>query len=519
MDNPKQVFDRYQETSKDVFPTDKEAEDLYNSIRTGERRFSKVRRTEDTAHDIGWVKNLEEAIPHLQTIVDNPKSFIKSVNYLVPAELAKRTGPESVIHLATHSQYVKSIDKDGEVTPSKILTSEGETDVQIYENRFIMTLIKRLHLYIERRYVYLKHFASLQDMDIYYLDNNFQMGEATVKTTTTITVSRPAAASKDILQDVESSLEKVELMRKYVAYFVSSRFMREDMKGARPIIPPVMQTNMLRANPDYKAAYKLWLFLNEEEHASMDFIVNEYIKGLSEEEQQRLDFMNYLYVLDLWDISNEPSVRLTKNEYHATMEPNVDDLLFLNDKFSPFSLIRADQKYYDDLAAPVLKKVENKSPKVIDQAFLAEKKRLAQIQRERLAALALAKRKEKEEAKLRKEQEAILAAEAKKQKEEEEQQQAEEAKALAESLEDLRKQIKEAAKEDQQNLEKAEASAPEPLPEEAVEDFKEKAEETEQPKQAGEPEEKKEETKEAPAEMAPEVQEDQEAKEAEGKDK
>jgi exonuclease SbcC len=519
MEDANKLFKHYQEVNDDVFKTDQDAQALYAGIRTGERRYAKIHRTEDTARDISWVDKLEEAIPHLQTIVDNPKSFIKSVEFLVPAELAKKTGPESVVHLATHSQYVKSVDRNGEVTPSKILTTEGEIDVQIYENRFIMTLLKRLHLYIERRYVYLKHFAALSDTDVLYLDNSFMLGDTKVTATTTIQMAKPAEASRSLKVQIQSSLAKVEEMRKYVAYFVTSRFMKDDMKGAHPIIPPVMQTNMLKSNPDYKAAYKLWLFLNEEEHANMDFIVNEQYKGLTEEEQQRIDFINYLTVVDLMNLQGMANVRLTKNEYSASLVNNVDEMLFLNDKFSPFELIRADEKYYEDLAEPIRKKLEGKSRPVIAQAFASEKKRLAQLEREKRAVEALKRRKEKEAAKLAAEQAVIKAQEEAKMKEEEAQKAKEAELAQANELESLRTNIKTQAELDREKLIQEEKKT-EIIPEDqAAKEFKEKVKAALKEKKAKEKKPKdgsKKPQAKKPAASAPkELNEDVEAKESE----
>jgi hypothetical protein len=445
MQNTKEFFAQYLEFNKKTLESSSEAKEIFDNIRNGERRYAKVHRTEDTTRDISWVQHIEDGVQHLQKIVDNPKSFIKTVEYLVPAELAKKTGPESVEHLATHSQYVKSIDKDGFVIPSKILTTEGDIDVQIYENRFVMTLIKRLHLYIEKRYIYLKHFASLQDMDIFYLDDTYKVGDLTVKMKSEVTFSSPAQSSHSIQEQVEASLEKVEVIRKYVNGFLGSNFMKVDMKNGRPVIPPIMQTNMLRKNPDYHAAYELWTFLNSEEHASMDFIVNEEIKGLTDDEQERIDFLNYLTVMDAMTGAEMKPIRLTKNEYASTVIPSIDDLLFLNDKFMPYELIRADEQYYEDAKAPLIQTIENKPKPVINKVFVQEKRRIADLQREERAALALKKRKEAEGKKLQRAQEAQRLAEEKEEQEREKAQQKEDEMQRIAELEILRKQVRDAA--------------------------------------------------------------------------
>ena len=56
---------------------------------------------------------IEDAIPSIDEIIKNPRINTKTVTNLVPVELAKKTGSESIQHLSTHSQFVKEIDKNG----------------------------------------------------------------------------------------------------------------------------------------------------------------------------------------------------------------------------------------------------------------------------------------------------------------------------------------------------------------------------------------------------------------------
>ncbi|MEG2675753.1 MAG: DUF2357 domain-containing protein, partial [Clostridia bacterium] len=65
--------------------------------------------------------------------------------------LARAISTESVKHLAQHTNLISSVDKDGMVTPNKILNTTKEESFEIYENRFIYTLIKNLSAFITRR--------------------------------------------------------------------------------------------------------------------------------------------------------------------------------------------------------------------------------------------------------------------------------------------------------------------------------------------------------------------------------
>lgn len=407
MKKSSELFQQYQEINSQVFKEDKILKGLFDATHSGNRTYGRIHRKEDTSRDISWVDKVNDAIGHMNTIVTNPRSFIKTVSYLVPAELAKRTDSTSITHLSTHSQYVKKIEDDGTIIPSKILTSEGDIDVQIYENRFVMTLLKRLHLYVERRYEFLKKFSELKDMDILYLKNNYKVGDFTIKLKTEVEISTPAEASKDISKKIKEAMDKIGTARQYISFFLNSKFMKEDMKGARPITPPIMQTNLLRSNPDYHALLELWEFLNIEEHATMDFMVDEEIKDISSEEEQRLDFINFLSVYDVLESRQDKSLEFTKNEYHVEVLSDLDEILFLNDKFKPYELVRTDKEYYEDLTKRINSILMDKSESTKRHFFLEEVKTLRNIEIQKQASEELRERKLKQQKELEEKQRLI----------------------------------------------------------------------------------------------------------------
>jgi predicted component of viral defense system (DUF524 family) len=73
--------------------------------------------------------------------------------------------------LAEHTEFVRSVDAKGNVTPERILSISTEEDVQIYENRFVMTLIKKLIIFIEKRYNFIKDHGETRDSDVLLIHN------------------------------------------------------------------------------------------------------------------------------------------------------------------------------------------------------------------------------------------------------------------------------------------------------------------------------------------------------------
>ena len=125
---------------------------LKKVLSDGENYIRQTQRTEVKKFDSSIVNQVEEGLNAIEKILANPRTFIKEQTELVQVGLAKKVSSLSIRHFATHSQFVQSIDSNGEVIPEKVLTIFAETDTAIYENRFVMTLIKRCLSFLQKRY-------------------------------------------------------------------------------------------------------------------------------------------------------------------------------------------------------------------------------------------------------------------------------------------------------------------------------------------------------------------------------
>lgn len=102
-----------------------------------------------------WVVAIEETLPYIQKAIDEQRRFIKQVDNVVRVELAKKIGPESVKHLSQHTNFIAKVEGDM-VTPNKILTIEREESFAIYENRVLMTLIRKALHFVDDKYSKMK---------------------------------------------------------------------------------------------------------------------------------------------------------------------------------------------------------------------------------------------------------------------------------------------------------------------------------------------------------------------------
>lgn len=238
-------------------------------------------RLEAKSIDPSFIDELEKGFDAIDAIIKNPRTFIKEDDVLVEAGRAKRISPRSISHLASHTQYVHNVDEDGNVTPEKLLTPESDIDYWIYENRFIMTLIKKCSVFIQKRLLFIKDHGETRDSEVLLLHTDHNVGEVKYEVDTRIKLSCASTDSGKAKANEDLMLRLAKL-RERVAYFASSPFMSA-MKGAKEVANPIHPTNLLVKNPEYKKALALWKFIDSYKELGIEVSVKEDSKKFKDD--------------------------------------------------------------------------------------------------------------------------------------------------------------------------------------------------------------------------------------------
>lgn len=258
-----------------------------NAIKSGNNTLYSKLIKETRVFDDKWVKYIEEAIPALDTIIRDPRSFIRVEREVVAVERAKKVDSQSIKHLSVNSQFIKDVTEDGDVVPHKILTPYSEEDIAIYENRFIKSLIEKLYFFVDRRYQLIKQSKPSNYLDQLKVNSSFKWYKTDVDIELNINVREDIEGGDSKTLDL---LERIEKIRKYAVAFKNSMFMKA-LAHAKPVRPPIMKTNILLKNVHYKQAYKLWLFLDMYNTLGFDVLI----------EEKNLPF-NGTYIEDIYNL-------------------------------------------------------------------------------------------------------------------------------------------------------------------------------------------------------------------------
>ena len=433
------------------------------AIREGETYLRQTERIEVKAFDNSFVEEMEGAMESLSKIVANPRSFLREDPEVVEAGLVKKVSSRSVAHLSSHAHFVQTVDERNNVIPKKLLTTFTEMETQIYENRFIMTLIRRCLDFLQQRYVYITEHGETYDSDLLLLHTKTEIDGLTYTIDTRVQVREPSKDKGESARNNDLLLRLADLRQKF-AYFLYSPFM-EAMKGAKEVSSPIHMTNILHKQPDYHKCFELWNFLDAYESLGISYDVTET--------NQRFDKAYYdriysLLATSLLTLSShrvkDRVVHNAENSEHKVYEPEViftledetyDEGRFLYNHFpqekgkreNPLALTPEEAKAEQDALKALIAEQKKAKPK-IEADILQDKDRLvlALAKARKEARAALEKARKEEEAKRLKEEKKAKEEAAKKEKEKAQ----EDSEKETEGLEEARRLAIEEGKKDRE---------------------------------------------------------------------
>ena len=416
------LYDIYTQDFISLVQSEEFYTEFMNKAMSGNSEVSYMHRFIDKQIDLTWVEAIEEAIIPLDTIIRNPRRFIVQEEEIVNIELARKISPESIRHLAQHTNMIAKVEEDT-VTPNRILNIFKEESFETYENRFIYTLLINLQYFISKRLQAINESAAGNNVTSILFKDNFKIGKENVKCSFEMTIDSPGFKMDANLLDVDpeklSKFQRVERIKKILYDFQNSPLIKA-LTGTSLVRPPIMRTNVLQKNPDFKKAKALW-----------DFIETYRETGFSVEVTETNEIPSDKYLSDLYstmilnysllkhhsgsDGEYEPQKKrkvITPKMIERTFMDMLDDLTFdidmvqkiFNEQFAKSSKKR--QKQEKEVLAVIDRalKIENKRRDDIERARLAEiekqkleKQRLRDEQKKKLEEERLAKLRQKQE--------------------------------------------------------------------------------------------------------------------------
>lgn len=336
------------------------------SLRDGDKgKDSLTGKTNEKVIDMDWVEAIEEALPYIQKAIDEQRRFIKQIENVVRIELARKTGPDSVKHLSQHTNFIAKVEGDM-VTPNKILVTEQEESFAIYENRVLMTLIRRALHFVDDKYSKMKgvpndsynnikviRHAELDDKKVDFAFNYINESHETL------------ADDLDVLDVSElSDFDRIRRIRTTLNEFLNTQLMREIAKEPE-VHPPITQTNLLKKNPNFKKAMELWNFLDSYKRPGFEIVGEEFSGEMSDEVKQDVYLsMNFQHFM--MTIATNPGLRRILHEKYEEENQRIAEENAKPEKLKAAQIqARIDEVRKEEMEIR-LKEIREREKKILD---------------------------------------------------------------------------------------------------------------------------------------------------------
>ncbi|MDP2424731.1 MAG: DUF2357 domain-containing protein, partial [bacterium] len=244
-----------------------------NILKSGNTTLYQKERRERRVFDDAWMTSVEEAIPVIDRITRSPRENLKKVQQIVPVERARRIDNDTIRHLASHSENIKSINSAGEVVPSKVMTSYNESDLGTYENRFIKTLVDKLYIFIEKRYDLIVQKLHTEYVNFLNVKSTANWNDADIEFDVTMKIKQNLVQD-EIDRKNQELFDRMTYIRTNITNFKMSSFMNQ-MRAFNPVQAPIMKTNIIQKNSDFRQCYELWILMDSIDQIGFDVDVYE----------------------------------------------------------------------------------------------------------------------------------------------------------------------------------------------------------------------------------------------------
>lgn len=208
-----------------------------------------------------WISEIEKGLVFVEKALAEERQFITSEGNTIPIEKVKKVSRESVVHLAKHSNLITHVPDDDTkpVIPDSLYMVEKLSDYAVYENRFLYMLLIQLKEFISMR---LDKILKIRRKYIcnFKFNNQFQSKERKYEFQMSFNENRED--NPFAIDDNESSdlIRRIEDILRLVIIFLKSDIMIEVSK-AQMIKPPIVKTNVLKMNNNFKKSLELYDFI------------------------------------------------------------------------------------------------------------------------------------------------------------------------------------------------------------------------------------------------------------------
>ncbi len=253
---------------------------LFEMVKAGTNLLAQRKQVLHKVVDERWLSTIEESLDALNNVIDKPRRFITTTEEVVPVSLAKKITAESVRHLSQNTQFIAS-DEGGDVQPTRILNVTVEESYDLYENRFIYHLIQRLVTFIDKRTDLIFWSTGDEKRDVISFESRVDDAYEQIEYKMEMKITNLQSFAENDSDNMDVFM-RIDRVRRLVMALRNSPFCAL-MKGCSVVRSPIQRTNLMMKDPQYRACYRLWQFLESYDEVGYSIEVRDSVMEFDED--------------------------------------------------------------------------------------------------------------------------------------------------------------------------------------------------------------------------------------------
>lgn len=278
-----ELYSKYTEQVGGALEEDRYFQYLFEMVQAGNNTLQQKHRVLHKVVDERWLGVVEEGIQSIFNIVDKPRRFITTSEEIVPVALARKITADSVRHLSQHTEFITT-DAAGEIQPTKILNVTTEESYDLYENRFIYHLIQRLFAFVDKRTDVIFWATGDETCNIMSMESKVDDAYEEISYKVEMTIKNRQSYEENDTDNMDL-FKRIDRVRRLSRTLRTSSFC-EIMNGCAKVRSPIQRTNLMMKDPDYRACYQLWQFI--ESYDEVGYTIEEQDSALQFDEEYLL---------------------------------------------------------------------------------------------------------------------------------------------------------------------------------------------------------------------------------------
>ncbi len=241
---------------------DKECVNLRNEIKQSNNKLDMLTSTKlNIKIEDDWIIEIEEGIRHIAEAVGQERQFIATTGEVIPIEKVKRVSKASIVHLAKHSDLISRLPEEGEILiPDKVYMEEKVSDYAVYENRFLFTLLTYLQQFVNMRLEKINETIRTYKGSL-SLNKNVQNKNYNFSFELSYKEERYDILNSMVDEDTKALINRLDMISREIISLLACPLMK-DVSKAPLVSTPLVKTNVLKNNKNFKAAVLLFDFIN-----------------------------------------------------------------------------------------------------------------------------------------------------------------------------------------------------------------------------------------------------------------